>query len=130
MEQIADAPQAEELAGELRRAVVSGELTAYFQPVYDLTSRRVVAVEALCRWNHPQRGVLLPDRFIPVAERYGLIAELGRAMLEEAARRLAAWQRRGVRVGLALNVSPSELIPGSPTPCWRASPNWACPGAP
>ena len=111
MERNADAPQAEELAGELRRAVVSGELTAYFQPVYDLSSRRIVAVEALCRWNHPKRGVLLPDSFIPVAERYGLIADLGRAMLEDAARRLVGWQRHGVRVGLALNVSPSELNP-------------------
>jgi len=112
MEQNVDAPQAEELVGELRRAVASGELTAYFQPVYDLKTRRAVAVEALCRWNHPEQGVLLPDRFIPVAERYGLIADLGRAMLEEAARRLADWHRRGVHVGLALNVSPSELSPG------------------
>jgi len=111
MERNADAPAALELAGELRHAIASGQLSAYFQPVYDLKTRHIVAVEALCRWIHPQRGVLMPDHFIPVAERFGLIADLGRVMLEEAGRQMAAWHRRGVRVGLALNVSPSELRP-------------------
>src|SRR6478736_3675748 len=102
---------ADELAGELRRAFTSGELTAYFQPLYDLKTRRVVALEALCRWNHPARGVLLPDRFIEIAEQRGLIADLGRVMLEESGRRAAEWHRRGLHVGLSLNVSPSELRP-------------------
>jgi EAL domain-containing protein (putative c-di-GMP-specific phosphodiesterase class I) len=102
---------ADELAGELRRAFTSGELTAYFQPLYDLKTRRVVALEALCRWNHPARGVLLPDRFIEAAEQHGLIADLGRVMLEESGRRAAEWHRRGLHVGLSLNVSPSELRP-------------------
>lgn len=100
---------ADELAGELRRAFTSGELTAYFQPLYDLKTRRVVALEALCRWNHPARGLLLPDRFIQIAENHGLIADLGRVMLEESGRRAAEWHRRGLHVGLSLNVSPSEL---------------------
>ncbi|MDR5699274.1 EAL domain-containing protein [Agromyces aerolatus] len=100
---------ADELAGELRRAFTSGELTAYFQPLYDLKTRHVVALEALCRWNHPAHGLLLPDRFIQVAEHHGLIAELGHVMLVESGRRLAEWHRRGLRVGLSLNVSPTEL---------------------
>lgn len=100
---------ADELAGELRRAFTSGELTAYFQPLYDVKTRHVVALEALCRWNHPARGVLLPDRFIQVAEHHGLIAELGRVILRESGRRAAEWHRRGLHVGLSLNVSPSEL---------------------
>jgi len=102
-------PNPDELAGELRHAFTSGELTAYFQPLYDLKTRRVVALEALCRWNHPERGLLLPDRFIQVAEHHGLIADLGRVMLVESGRRAAEWHRRGLHVGLSLNVSPSEL---------------------
>ena len=102
---------AAELAGQLRRAFVVGELTAYFQPQYDLKTGRVVSVEALCRWQHPQDGLLLPGRFIDIAERYGLIADLGRYMLEESGRQVADWAKRGVSVGLSLNVSPSELTP-------------------
>lgn len=111
MERNTDASQAQELAGDLRHAIESGELSAYFQPVYDLATRRIVAVEALCRWIHPQRGVLLPDRFIQVAEQHGMIADLGRVMLEEAGRRVSDWHRRGMHVGLSVNVSPSELRP-------------------
>lgn len=99
----------DELVGELRRAFTSGELTAYFQPLYDLKTGRVVELEALCRWKHPARGLLLPDRFIQVAEQHGMIADIGRVMLEESGRRAAEWHRRGVSVGLAINVSPSEL---------------------
>ncbi len=100
-----------ELAGQLRRAFTSGELTAYYQPQYDLSSGKVVAVEALCRWLHPDHGVLLPGRFIDVAEQYGLIADVGRFMLEESGRRVADWSRRGVDVSVSINVSPSELRP-------------------
>ena len=100
-----------ELAGQLRHAFVSGQLTAYFQPQYDLKTGRVVAVEALCRWLHPERGLLLPERFIHVAEHHGLIAELGRHMLGQSGRQVADWHRRGVEVGVAINVSPSELVP-------------------
>lgn len=104
-------PEGADLAGQLRRAFVAGELTAYFQPQYDLKNGRVVALEALCRWLHPVHGILLPDRFIDIAEHYGLIAEVGHFMLEESGRHVADWNRRGVAVGLSLNVSPSELRP-------------------
>lgn len=102
---------AADLAGQLRHAFTAGELTAYFQPQYDLKTGRVVAVEALCRWLHPRHGLLLPGRFIDIAERYGLIADLGRYMLEESGRQVADWHRRGVSVGVSINVSPSELTP-------------------
>jgi len=98
-----------ELAGQLRHAFTAGELTAYYQPQYDLQTTDVVALEALCRWQHPRHGLLLPDRFIDVAERYGLIVEVGHFMLEESGRRVAAWRRRGLHVGLSINVSPTEL---------------------
>ncbi|WP_350347937.1 EAL domain-containing protein [Agromyces sp. G08B096] len=97
--------------GELRRAVTRGELVAYYQPEYDLTTGRPVVLEALCRWVHPDRGLILPDSFIPIAERSGLIADLGRAILEQSGRRAAEWHQRGLRVGIAVNISPSQLTP-------------------
>jgi EAL domain-containing protein (putative c-di-GMP-specific phosphodiesterase class I) len=101
-----------ELAVELRRAVATGELTAYYQPQYDLPSGEIVAVEALCRWHHPRYGLLLPASFIGVAEHHGLIASIGRFMLEESGRRASDWHRRGVNLGLSINVSASELGTG------------------
>jgi EAL domain-containing protein (putative c-di-GMP-specific phosphodiesterase class I) len=98
-----------ELAGQLRHALVAGELTAHYQPQYDLASGRIVALEALCRWQHPRQGILPPDRFIYVAEQHGLISDVGRFMLEESGRRAADWNRRGAHVGMSVNISPSEL---------------------
>jgi EAL domain-containing protein (putative c-di-GMP-specific phosphodiesterase class I) len=102
---------AADLAGQLRHAFVAGELTAHFQPQYDLKTGRVAAVEALCRWEHPEKGLLLPGQFIDIAEQYGLIADVGRFMLDESGRHVAQWHAQGVEVGLSLNVSPSELVP-------------------
>lgn len=104
----------DELAGRLRRALETGQLVAYFQPQYDLKTGRVVALEALCRWNDPDEGLLMPDRFIHLAEQHHLISDIGRLMLEESGRRAADWHRRGVSVGLSLNVSPTELDAGFP----------------
>jgi len=101
----------EDWAEQLRRAFRSRELTAFYQPQYDIKSGRVVALEALCRWQHPVQGLLLPDRFIDVAEQYGLISEVGRFMLDESGLRAADWHRRGLHVGVSINVSPSELVP-------------------
>jgi len=98
-----------QLAQELRHAVGAGELTVHYQPQHDLTSGRIVALEALCRWNHPQQGLLLPGRFIDLAEQYGLISDVDRFVREESGRRAVDWHRRGLHVGLAINVSPSEL---------------------
>jgi EAL domain-containing protein (putative c-di-GMP-specific phosphodiesterase class I) len=97
------------LARQLRHAFTAAELTAYYQPQYDLQSLDLVALEALCRWQHPQHGLLLPDRFIEIAERYGFIVEVGHFMLEESGHRVADWRRRGLHFGLSMNVSPTEL---------------------
>lgn len=97
------------LAEDLRRAIERGELTAHYQPQYELSTGRLVGLEALCRWGHPELGTVAPDRFIPVAERFDLISRLGRYMLELSAGRATRWRERGVSVVLALNVSPSEL---------------------
>ncbi len=98
-----------ELAGQLRNAFTSGELTAYYQPQYDLASGRIVALEALCRWLHPLHGLLMPERFIDVAEQHGLISDIGQFMLEESGRKAVTWRRKGAHVGMSINVSPSEL---------------------
>jgi EAL domain-containing protein (putative c-di-GMP-specific phosphodiesterase class I) len=98
-----------QLAEQLRHAVGAGELTVHYQPQYDLASGRIVALEALCRWNHPEQGLLLPGHFIDLAEQYGIISDVDRFVREESGRRAVDWHRRGLHVGVAINVSPSEL---------------------
>ena len=101
-----------DLAGELRHAVPRGELELAYQPVVDLATGRMQGVEALARWNHPTRGLLMPDRFIPLAEDTGLIVGLGRWVLRVALEQLAEW--RGLlpaeaKFQMRVNLAASEL---------------------
>ena len=80
-----------------------------YQPIYDLTARKLVGLEALIRWLHPKRGVLAPGEFIPLAEETGLIVPIGRWALEQACSRAAAWNVVGHRVGITVNVSANQL---------------------
>jgi diguanylate cyclase (GGDEF)-like protein/PAS domain S-box-containing protein len=96
----------------LRLALRRGELCLHYQPEVDLATSRIVAVEALVRWRHPERGLLAPGEFIPVAEQSGLIVPLGEWVLREACRQLAAWRRAGTvgdDVRVAVNVSARQL---------------------
>jgi diguanylate cyclase (GGDEF)-like protein/PAS domain S-box-containing protein len=98
------------IEGKLRGALERDELRVQYQPIVDARSGRPVSVEALVRWQHPDRGLIPPSEFIPVAEETGLIAELGRWVLREACSQVAAWQREfGVPLGLAVNVSGRQL---------------------
>jgi diguanylate cyclase (GGDEF)-like protein len=81
---------------ELRLAIERGELELYYQPQVEIVSRRIVGVEALVRWNHPQRGLLAPIFFIPIAERTGSIIPLGKWVFEEACRQVNLWQEQGI----------------------------------
>jgi diguanylate cyclase (GGDEF)-like protein len=96
----------------LRAAIDDGELLVHYQPEVDLRTGRVLAVEALVRWNHPLRGLLPAEAFITVAEESGLIVELGRWVLEEACREMATWVRAYPDLDLTMrvNMSPAQLM--------------------
>jgi diguanylate cyclase (GGDEF)-like protein/excisionase family DNA binding protein len=79
------------LEEDLRLALERDELELYYQPLVDLDQRRIVAIEGLVRWRHPQQGIVLPGAFVPVAEESGLIVPLGRWVMREACRQLARW---------------------------------------
>jgi EAL domain-containing protein (putative c-di-GMP-specific phosphodiesterase class I) len=98
------------LAAELRAAIERDEFRLHYQPQIDLASGRLVGVEALLRWQHPQRGLIDADRFISAAERTGGMAPLGHWVLDEACRQINAWHRAGLFPGVvALNVSAVQL---------------------
>jgi EAL domain-containing protein (putative c-di-GMP-specific phosphodiesterase class I) len=94
---------------EVRRAVGAGEFHLAYQPVVDLATGRLTGVEALVRWDHPQRGAVSPAEFIPVAERTGLIVPLGRWVINEACRQARAWQDAGLDLHVAINLSPIQF---------------------
>lgn len=95
-----------EIAGELRRALDQHELRVYYQPVHDLHDSRLVGVEALVRWQHPERGLVSPGEFIPIAERTGLIAEIDAWVMDQACRQMCQWLADGAPLSfIAINVS-------------------------
>jgi diguanylate cyclase (GGDEF)-like protein len=94
---------------ELNTALRERQFFLLYQPICDLNPRRVVGLEALIRWQHPEQGVLEPANFIPLAQETGLIVPLGRWMLEDACSRVAAWNVAGHRVGVSVKVSPAQL---------------------
>ncbi|MFJ4443028.1 phosphodiesterase DibA [Pseudomonas sp. NPDC089422] len=95
-----------ETASELRRALAKDELRVFFQPVHDLSTAKMVGVEALVRWQHPQRGLVPPSDFIPIAERTGLIAEIDAWVLREACRQMVRWREDGRLLAfVAVNIS-------------------------
>lgn len=94
---------------DLPRALSRGEIFPVFQPEVDLASGMVVAVEALCRWLHPERGMISPAEFIPVAESTGDIHELGQFMLEKSLAAAAAWRESGADISVSVNVSPLQF---------------------
>jgi len=97
------------LKGELREAITNRQLALNYQPVIDIQSGRVSGVEALVRWHHPERGLLMPDEFIPLAEQTGLIRKLTLWVLEEAARQSQAWIDLGLELRVAVNLSVYNL---------------------
>jgi EAL domain-containing protein (putative c-di-GMP-specific phosphodiesterase class I) len=98
-----------DLSADLDVAVRDGQLAAVFQPQIDLESGRIVAVEGLCRWNHPTRGSIPPDVFIPLAEETGAIHAIGQFMIDECIAEADRWSAVGARIEMSVNVSPLQL---------------------
>ena len=101
-----------ELEVDLKRAIEANELELHYQPIFDLKSGAIAGLEALVRWNHPSRGQLLPDTFIPLAEASGRVSDLGRWVLASACHQAALWRARypatdGIKIGV--NLSATEL---------------------
>ena len=98
------------LEGELRTAISERQFLVYYQPVVMLDGCRVVEVEALIRWQHPERGIVAPGEFIPLAEENGLILPIGWWVLEEACRQGARWAPVGDDDGLTISVNLSPRM--------------------
>ena len=98
-----------ELTGRLRSALAEGQLELHFQPVYGLAGGRISGAEALVRWNDPERGMVSPAEFIPLAEDTGLIEPIGEWVLDAACRQARAWRDAGIELEVGVNASPLEL---------------------
>lgn len=94
---------------ELKRSIENREFCLHFQPRIDLASGKVVSAEALVRWVHPQRGLVMPGEFIPICEETGMIENLGQIILEMGFDQALAWQRSGLDIELSINVSPKQF---------------------
>jgi diguanylate cyclase (GGDEF)-like protein len=97
------------LRADLRQAIMQGDLLLHYQPKVHIPSGRVHGVEALVRWQHPQRGLISPGEFIPLAEQTGLIGPLTHWVLEAALRQCRAWHRAGLQLHVAVNISIANV---------------------
>ncbi len=98
------------MESHLRRALDRNELVLFYQPQIDMTSGRIVAAEALLRWEHPDLGIVPPDKFIPLSEETGLIIPIGEWVLRTACRQMMAWRKRGLGLKrIAVNVSGKQI---------------------
>ena len=107
-----------EMGNDLRRAIERNEFVLHYQPKIELSTGHIYGVEALVRWNHPERGMLSPNEFIPVAEEMGMIVQLGRWVLREACEQAWRWQQnpQGSELAMSVNVSGHQL---------KESPKWS-----
>ncbi|MBC7589605.1 MAG: EAL domain-containing protein, partial [Salinibacterium sp.] len=95
---------------DLRGAVGRGEISAWFQAQHDVITGQIVAVEALCRWHHPELGLIEPSVFIALAEKSDLIQEIGQFMVEQSWAAAAEWSHSDRHIEVSVNVSPAQLV--------------------
>ena len=119
------------LVGQVRQAMEDQEISLYYQPKADLITGQVKSAEALVRWNHPERGLLSPDDFIPLTENTGLIQPLTLYLIETAIRQARVWQDAGIDMTIAVNISARSLLDhelpeqiGSLLERWGLAPNY------
>ena len=93
----------------IERGLLAGEFELYYQPKQDLTQGTIFGVEALIRWNHPERGLLAPYEFLPIIENSELDVQLGEWVIEHALAQMAAWQRAGIALQVSVNISAHHL---------------------
>lgn len=93
----------------MRNALAENQFELYYQPKVSLLTGKIDSVEALIRWNHPKRGLIMPGTFIPYAEESGLIVPLGRWVMETAAKQAGAWKKQGLNLRIAINISARQL---------------------
>jgi diguanylate cyclase (GGDEF)-like protein len=98
------------LIGELRRAMDETELVLFYQPKVALSTGKVKGVEALARWHHPERGLLSPDEFIPLAERSNLLRPMTLYLIDTALRQANAWRSKGLEISVAVNLSMQNML--------------------
>jgi EAL domain-containing protein (putative c-di-GMP-specific phosphodiesterase class I) len=103
------------MAEQLRKGLSTGQIKCYYQPQIDSLTGKIVSVEALVRWQHPKLGLLSPIQFLPAARRSGLMGELTRNVIEQAAHQAAAWADTGLMLKVSVNVAPVELLTGDST---------------
>ena len=106
-------------ATQLRRGIERGEIVPYYQPIVELTTGHVVGFEALARWLHPERGLLGPDQFLPLAEETGLIGYVGESILRDGLAQLAQWRARNLPFAnayLSVNVGTRQVVDPSFAP--------------
>lgn len=104
------APEQLSLIGDMREAMANGDFLLHYQPKLALKTGRIVAAEALLRWQHPERGMVPPARFIPFAEQTGFIREITPWVLESVIRQLALWQAAGLDITVSANLSALDLL--------------------
>jgi diguanylate cyclase len=105
----ADARDQVDLLRDLRHAIEQRQLELHYQPKIDAKSGQITAAEALLRWKHPTRGMIGPAVFIPIAERFGLIGNLGNWVIEEVCRQAREWRDKGLRMRVAMNLSVHQM---------------------
>lgn len=99
-----------QLQSELRKAIENEEFVVYYQPQVDLSTKKIIGFEALLRWMHPIKGVIMPNDFIPLAEETGLIVQIGSWVLSEACKQLKHWEEEGFdKLTMAVNISARQF---------------------
>jgi EAL domain-containing protein (putative c-di-GMP-specific phosphodiesterase class I) len=99
-----------EMERDLRLAIERDELKVYYQPIVDIRTMRIAGAEALLRWDHPEKGMISPGLFVPVAEQTGLIVQVGKTVLETACKQCKSWHEAGYTdLEISVNVSPIQL---------------------